>query len=127
MQSTLMTSLAQWIGLILIVTGLAGYLVTGAASVTALIPAFLGILLLASGIIGRREHLRKHAMHAAAVLALLGFLGSLRGVGPFFTLLAGGTVDLPVAAVTQTITAVASAVFIVFAVRSFIEARRQAA
>ncbi len=45
-------------------------------SVTALIPAFVGLPLLLCGLVGLQENLRKHAMHLAAGVALLGFLGA---------------------------------------------------
>ena len=58
-----------------------------AASVTALIPAFLGAPLLLLGLLAMKDSMRKHAMHGAAVLSLLGFLagagrGSM-GIGKF--------------------------------------------
>ncbi|MEO0662565.1 MAG: hypothetical protein AAFZ87_13600 [Planctomycetota bacterium] len=49
-------------------------------SVTALIPAFVGGLLVLLGVAALRESARKHAMHGAATVALLGFLaGAGRG------------------------------------------------
>ena len=56
-------------------------------SVTALIPAFLGIPLLLCGLVAMKESARKHAMHAAATLGLLGFLAGAgrgaMGIGKF--------------------------------------------
>lgn len=46
------------------------------SSVTALIPAFFGVPLLLCGLMGLQENWRKHAMHLAAGVALLGFLGA---------------------------------------------------
>lgn len=43
---------------------------------TALIPIILGVLLIIAGFIAIADSLRKHAMHAAALIALLGFLGA---------------------------------------------------
>ena len=52
--------------------------------ITALIPAFFGAPLLVCGLIAMRENLLKHAMHAAAMIGLLGSLGglsnSIRGI-----------------------------------------------
>ena len=59
----------------LIVIGVVGYVATDRQSATALIPAFLGLLLLAFGWLARNDAYRKHAMHAVAVFALLGLLG----------------------------------------------------
>jgi hypothetical protein len=106
-------------GLLLTVLGLAGYLLAGGASVTALIPAFFGIVLLVLGFLARAETLRKHAMHAAAVVALLGFAGALMSLlrAPFAT--RSGLANF-----SQVTMALLTAVFIVLCVKSFRDARR---
>ncbi|HEV8630645.1 MAG TPA: hypothetical protein VGV61_10040 [Thermoanaerobaculia bacterium] len=111
-------------GLLLIVLGVGFYAGTGEASVTALIPAFFGVPLVVCGVLARRERLLKHAMHAAAVLGLLAFLGSLPGLVRFFVFIHGGTVARPNAVLEQAFMAALSLVFVVLCVRSFIEARR---
>jgi hypothetical protein len=91
------------------------------ASVTALIPAVAGVLLVLLGALARRPGARKHAMHGAAMVALLGFLapvGRLAGVA------AKGTLSLNAAVVSQVLMAVLCGVFLVLCVRSFIAARR---
>lgn len=105
-------------GLLLVLLGVGFYVATGQASVTALIPAFVGVVVLLCGVVARRPHLLKHAMHAAAALALLAFLGGLRGL---IGLLGG---DSGNAAVEQTLMSVLSLLFVALAVRSFIAARR---
>ena len=120
-----MHTLALWIGLALVVIGLVAYVGSGAASVTALVPSVLGVILAAlGGFAIARPEARRHAMHAAAAVALLGFLGSLQGIPAFFALLGGAVVERPWAAVAQALTAVLSAVFVVAAVSSFVRARR---
>jgi uncharacterized membrane protein len=106
-------------GLLLTALGLAGYLLGGAASVTALIPAFFGIVLLVLGFLARAEALRKHAMHAAAVVALLGFAGALMSLlrAPLETRSA-------LANFSQVTMALLTAVFIVLCIKSFRDARR---
>jgi uncharacterized membrane protein HdeD (DUF308 family) len=111
-------------GLLLVVLGVGFYAGTGEASVTALIPAFFGVPLLVCGVLARRERLLKHAMHAAAVLGLLAFLGGLPGLVRFFVFIHGGTVARPNAVLEQAILAALSLVFVALCVRSFIEARR---
>jgi hypothetical protein len=114
------------LGAALIILGLAGYFLTGTASLTALIPAGFGLVLAVAGLIARDERKRKHAMHAAVVVALLGFLGSVRGllqIGAVFA----GTAARPAAVIAQTIMAVLTLGYIVMAVRSFMQARRQRA
>lgn len=97
-----MPSITIALGVALIVVGLAGYFLTGAVSLTALIPAAVGLVIALAGGIARDERKRKHAMHAAVLVALLGFLGSIRGllqIGDVFD----GTAARPAAIVAQTI------------------------
>ena len=49
----------------------------GGISVTALIPAFFGLPLVVLGFLARSESIRRHAMHAAAALALVGWAGAV--------------------------------------------------
>lgn len=114
-------------GLLLIVLGIASYFGTGQESKTALIPALFGAPILLSGVVALQDHLRRHAMHAAAALALLGFLGSAPGLLKAFTLLGGGEVARPNAVIAQAVMALLSLVFLVLCVRSFINARRSPA
>jgi peptidoglycan/LPS O-acetylase OafA/YrhL len=64
------------IAILLILVGLIGYFAGGMASVTALIPAFLGVVLLVLGVLAKKPNLRKHMMHAAVALALLGAIAA---------------------------------------------------
>lgn len=115
-------------GVALIAVGLVGFFATGAEHVTALIPAVLGVLLVLCGILAARPNLRMHAMHAAATLALLGMLGTGRGLVQLVGWMFGGDEPArPAAAVAQGITAIICLVFLIFAIRSFIAARRNRA
>ena len=110
------------LGLALVVVGVAGYFLTSGVSLTALIPAAFGVVLLGTGLVARDQRRRKHAMHAAVVVALLGLLGSLRGLLQIGDVI-DGTAARPAAVVAQAIMAVLTLVYIVLAVRSFISAR----
>ena len=110
------------LGSVLIVLGLAGYFLTGAVSLTALIPAAFGLVMALSGLLARDERKRKHAIHTAVVVALLGFLGSFRGLLQIGDVV-DGTAARPAAIVVQTIMAVLTLGYIVMAVRSFVKAR----
>ncbi len=117
-----MASTTIALGVVLIVLGLAGYFLTGAASVTALIPAFFGIVIALAGLVARDERRRKHAMHAAVLVALIGFLGSARGlmqIGGVFD----GTAARPAAVISQAVMALLTLGYIVLAIRSFMGAR----
>lgn len=118
-----MASTTIALGVVLIVLGLLGYFLSGGASVTALIPAFFGVLLAMLGLMARNENRRALAMHVAVFVALVGLLGSFRGllqIGDVFD----GTAARPSAVVAQSIMAVLTLGYIVMAVRSFMAARR---
>lgn len=113
------------IGAILVVLGLGGYFGTGRASVTALIPAFAGGPILLAGVLALRDDLRKHAMHAAAALALLGFLAAAgRGVPKYFT---AGEDGPSTAVYVQLLMAAVCLALVIACGRSFINARRRSA
>lgn len=111
-------------GVGLIVLGVVAYFGTGMASWTALIPAFGGIPLALCGVIALKERFRKHAMHVAVVLGLVGFAGTVMGVVKVARMIAGETLARPEAAIVQAIMAVTLLVFLAMAVKSFIDARR---
>jgi hypothetical protein len=115
------------IGLALLVIGVGGYVLTGASSITALIPAFIGLPVIVLGLLAGREQWRRHAIHAALVLALLGLLGTLMNVAQLPALLTGGNVERPGAVVSSTLTALCCAIYLGLGVRSFRSARRQPA
>jgi hypothetical protein len=115
------------LGSLLIAIGVGFYFGTGATSVTALIPAFLGVPIEIAGAMALREGWRKHAMHAAVLLALLGFLGSARGLLQLPALLTGAELARPAAIVAQSLTALLCLFFVALAVRSFVQARRSGA
>ena len=74
---------------ILILMGVGGYIASDMVSMTALIPAFIGAPLEVLGWLALAESRRKHAMHGAAMVALLGFLGSVPGLLKVGSLLSG--------------------------------------
>ena len=107
-------------GILLMLLGIGAYFVTGSQSVTALIPAFFGVPMAGLGFMARDASRIKLAMHVSAVLALVGFLGSVRGIPGVIALATGGEVARPEAAVVQTVMAVLCAAFLVLAVKSFV-------
>jgi len=123
-----MIKLTLTFGAIEILLGLVAFLGTGRAHFTALIPAAFGLLLVVAGLVARKDSLRKHAMHGAAMVALLGAAGTFSSILKINSLLSG-TAERPVAVVTQLIFFVLSVTFLVLCVRSFIAAKkaRQAA
>ena len=117
-----MPSTAITCGTLLVLIGILGYVngvMTNHPSMTALIPAAVGIVLLLLGIFARmREGLRKHLMHAAALVALLGFLSS---AGRLVSKL--GELTYNAAVVSQVSMALVCLLFVILAVKSFMDAR----
>lgn len=120
-----MRNLAFLCSALLILTGLVGYFAwetigATAQSVTALIPAFVGIPMLIGALVALKNNMA--GMHIAVLFSLL---GALAGLGRLVPGLIKGTVNFSEAApkliLVMTIICV---VFTVLAVRSFIAARR---
>jgi uncharacterized membrane protein HdeD (DUF308 family) len=109
------------IGILLVVLGVAGFYHNPEAP-TALIPAGFGAVLLVLGVVALTEHLRKHAMHAAVLVGLVGFVGAA-----VMAAKAGlsDKIDRPVAFGMQVAMAVTCAVFVGLCIKSFIDARRR--
>jgi hypothetical protein len=112
-------------GVMFIVMGLYGYFGISSESITALIPTFFGIPMLILGWIGLNEKFLKHTIHIAAVLNLLGFAGTVSGLFKFFKMLGGTETARPAAVTVQAIMAVLCVVFLILAVKSFIDVRRK--
>ncbi|MFU8811846.1 MAG: hypothetical protein ACNA78_02695 [Balneolaceae bacterium] len=120
-----MPKLTISIGILLILLGIGSYVLTGAASATALIPAFFGLAFAGLGALANaKESMRKHAMHAALLLAILGLGGSFGGLISVFGVLGGGELERPAASIAQAIMALVCIFFLIAGVRSFIEARK---
>jgi uncharacterized membrane protein len=108
----------------LIFLGLGAYFGTGTRSVTALIPAFLGIPVLICGLVALKTGRPKVPAHIALVFALLGIVGGAMGLPQLPALLSGGEVPRPTATLTQSILFFLSVIYLALGVRSFIRARR---
>jgi hypothetical protein len=106
-----------------ILLGVGGFVMTGSAHKTALIPCAFGILFVLFGLLAFKENMRKHAMHGAVLIALLAFLGTAKAL-PHLPDLFRGTAEKPAAIITQSINAGISLLYILLAVRSFIQTRR---
>jgi hypothetical protein len=119
-----MAKLSITYGVIFILMGLISYFGISSESITALIPAFFGIPMLALGWLGLNEKYLKHTMHGAAVLMLLGFFGTIGGLIKFFKMLGGVQPERPAAVTVQAIMAVMCLAFLILAIKSFVDVRR---
>ena len=119
-----MTNTSIACGSLLILIGLAGYVngvMNDKASITALIPAFIGVVMVLLGVLaGMKENLRKHLMHAAIVVALLGFIAT---AGRLVSKMS--EISASPAVLSQASTAIVCLAFIILAIRSFAAARRE--
>ncbi|MGH3978565.1 MAG: hypothetical protein ACRDRZ_06130 [Pseudonocardiaceae bacterium] len=118
-----MSKIALAVGAALIVVGGWAYTASGpGASLTALIPAVLGLGLAVAGFVGLRGgRARRHAMHAAAAVALIGVLGS---VGQLIASPSAGSDDADIAHTAGLLNLALCGGFVVLAVWSFVQARR---
>lgn len=108
-------------GILLIVLGVASYTITGRTSITAMIPAFFGVVLLICAMIARSsEAARKHAMHAAVAVGLIGAIAALaRGIPGVLN----GNATRP-AVLAQLVMGGLLLIYVGLGVQSFIAARR---
>lgn len=111
-------------GTLLVLIGILGYvagLTTDRASLTALIPAAFGLVLILLGVFARmKEGLRKHLMHAAVVVALIGFIAT---AGRLISRMSELTYSAAV--VSQVSMALVCLLFVILAIKSFADARRK--
>ena len=89
------------LGIALVVLGIGAYVLSDFTSVTALIPAVFGVAIALLGVVGRQTPRQRLAVYGIGALALLGVLGSARGIPDVIALLTGGSVESTVAAVAQ--------------------------
>lgn len=119
-----MPSTAIVSGVLLILIGIIGFVfsvVNNNTSYTALIPAAFGLILAGLGFAARTasDNLRKHLMHAAVVVAFLGFIIPAGRV-----LSQISSIVLSTAVISQVAMALICLVFVILSVKSFIDARR---
>ena len=118
-----MPSTAIISGVFLILIGIAGYAFSDLEStrrLTALIPAAFGLLLVILGFIAKsNENLRKHLMHAAVIVGLLGFLI------PTARLLSNvSELRMSLGVLSQAAMALVCLFFVILSIQSFVNARR---
>ena len=112
------------VGIVLILIGVAGYIYgmsEGRASVTALIPSFFGVVMLLLGVVSQvKESLRKHLMHVAVVIALIGFILTGGRLAMTFS-----SLEMSAAVASQAATAIVCLLFVILGVMSFTKARKE--
>jgi hypothetical protein len=118
-----MPNTAILFGRLLILLGIVGYgygIYVSNASLTALIPAIFGLILMVLGHVSNsKENLRKHLMHAAVLVGLIGFIVPLGRIIPKL-----GDFQFNFASAMLISMSVLCLVFVILCVKSFIDARR---
>ncbi len=118
-----MPSTAIICGMLLSLVGIVGYfygMMNGNASLTALIPFAFGTVLEALGFIAKgNEGLRKHLMHAAVLVALVGFLMTAGRLAMKMSEL-----TMSPAVWSQIAMAAICLIFVILAIKSFVDARK---
>ncbi len=100
-------------GMVLVLVGIVSYVLSDFASLTALIPAFIGFFFALLGVIARATAADRPAILAIGALSVFAIGGSLRGVSDIVALVTGGSPDSAVAAVSQGATIAISLVLLV--------------
>jgi uncharacterized membrane protein len=112
---------------LLIALGLVGYVGTGCAHPTALIPTWIGLALGLGGLlaISPNEGRRKLFMHVNVTIGLLGFLGgAAEAVRGYVHATSAGLAPDKIALASKATLAGLMLIYVILCVRSFIDARR---
>ncbi len=121
-----MAKLTIGFGILLIVLGIFGYVATGSAHPTALIPVGIGLLFILFGFMANSPDPKKRMlwMHISVTVALLVFLGMIPATIDVYRLAHGVAFPYPAAVEERAALGLFSLIYVLFCVRSFINARR---
>jgi multisubunit Na+/H+ antiporter MnhF subunit len=114
-------------GVLLFLLGVVVWVGTGRHAPTALIPAYLGIVLAILGLLARTENQKRRMlmMHIAVTLGLLGFLATAKSIWDFIQMERGHVFARPIAVEDKAVMSMMLLIYVLLCVRSFIKARRQ--
>ena len=108
------------IGVVLAVLGVGAWVLTDFASLTALIPALFGILIVGFASAGRETDRERFAVYGIGALGAVAVLGSLRAVPDIIALATGDEVDSVVAVASQGIMILLGLALVVIAARAVV-------
>jgi hypothetical protein len=117
----IMTDAQKWTTIyvvLLMALGVAGFLATGMASITALIPTFFGLVVLALLLALPRLLKPSTVVRVLFAAGLLGLVATIGGVPKVFGWLMGEPLERPAAAMSQTLMAILSAIYAVLLLRA---------
>jgi hypothetical protein len=121
-----MAKLTIGFGVLLILLGIIGFVATGSAHPTALIPAGIGLFFVLFGVMANTEDSKKRMlwMHISVTVALLTFIGTIPADIDTIRLAHGTYFEHPAAVEEKGALSLLSLLYVLFCVRSFIAARR---
>ncbi len=114
-----MAKLAMIFGVLLVALGLAGLYGSTSGGWRLWVPAVAGVLLFVLGVVGLKASFRRTAMHVASAVALIGLLITIPRLARLLADIFGDWERL-----SSATTAVLCGLFVVLAVKSFLDARR---
>ena len=121
-----MAKLTIGFGVLLALLGIAGFVYTGSAHPTALIPCVIGAFFVLFGVMADTEDSKKRMlwMHISVTIALLLFLGTIPADIDVIRLSRGTEFPHPIAVVEKAGMSLLCMLYVAFCIRSFILARR---
>jgi hypothetical protein len=121
-----MAKLTIAFGVLLIILGIFGFVATGSAHPTALIPVGIGLLFVLFGFMANSPDTKKRMlwMHVSVTVALLVFLGMIPACIDVIRLSRGVSFPYPAAVEEKAALGLFSLIYVLFCVRSFVNARR---
>lgn len=112
-------------GVLLIALALIGFVATGSTHPTALIPGGLGLLFILFGALANTQDSKKRMlwMHISVTVALLAFLGTITADVQAIRMSHGTEYPHPAAILEKAAMSLLCLIYVLFCVRSFINAR----
>jgi hypothetical protein len=123
---SIMAKVTICFGVVLILLGEWGFMTTGSAHPTALIPTWAGFLFVLFGALAHAQDLKRRMlwMHAAVTVALLLFLGTIPAIVDEVRMLLGKVFEHPRAVEEKAAMSLLCLLFVLLCVRSFVAARK---
>ena len=114
-------------GLLLIILGVAGFVLTGSTHPTALIPSWAGLLFIVFGALANSADAKKRMLwkHVSVTVALLLFLGTIKADVDVIRLSRGMVFAHPIAVEEKAGMSLLCLLYVLLCVRSFVVARKQ--
>jgi len=120
-----MAKLTIVFGVLLILLAITGFVATGSTHPTALIPGGFGLMFIFLGVMANTTDSKKRMlwMHISVTLALLAFLSTIRADVDIVRLSRGAELPHPAAILEKSAMSLLSLIYVLFCIRSFINAR----